>query len=473
MSGWLVAVWLFPLLALISGLFSTRLMIRLTPVAPLISLAAAIIWLQTRFEPLDLPWLFAGVRLGLDDGSAVFLFGGALAWLMAALLAQRSLKARELSPRFFAFFLAAMAGAQGAVAAPEAGSFYTFYALMGLSAWGLIDYHRDPKARRVATIYLGFALLGEALILIGLLFVSSGLSPLPDVAWVCLIAGFGIKTGLIGAQGLLPMIYHAAPVSAAMALSGAMAGVGLLGWLRFLPLGQGEPFWGAVLTVLGLAGMAAGIVLGLLQTVPRAVLGYASALQTGLVLLVLGAALKNPGLWPQLALALPLYAVAHALIKALLFAASEYLQQPRISRFWHLGAWLGAALIVSAPLTGAAVLKTALKLPLGAVPYMTAVFIAAGLGATLLMARFFAALKPTHRARAIHGERGLFDGMWWGLLLALTAFGLFSPALAWDPYGAAAIAAALGLAWLWRRSFFARRGFALPPGDWLHPLMRL
>ncbi|MGE4294640.1 MAG: proton-conducting transporter membrane subunit [Campylobacterales bacterium] len=473
MSALLAAVWAAPLAALLCGLFSSRWMIRLAPPAALVSAAVAIVWLQTGFGPLDLPWLFAGVRLGLDEGGAAFLFGGSLAWLMAALLAQRSLKAKELSPRFFAFFLAAMAGAQGACVAPEAGSFYTFYAVMGLAAWGLIDYHRDPKARRVATLYLAFALLGEALILIGLLFVATGISPLPAVAWVCLIAGFGIKTGLIGFGGLLPLIYHAAPVSGAMALSGAMAAVGFLGWLRFLPLGQTEPFWGTVLMALGGAGMVFGLLMGLTQNLCKAVLGYASVFQTGLLLAVLGAVLKNPAPWVYLAGIIPLYAVAHALIKALLFAASEYLQQPGVLKIWRIFAWLLAALIVAAPLTGMGVLKTALKLPLAAEAGMGAFFAAGSFGATLLMLRFFATLKPTHRVRAIHRERGVFDGMWLGLTAVFVAAGLAAPALAWDGAGFAAIAAALLLAGLWRLSPLGKRGFQLPPGDWLHPFTRL
>ena len=56
-----------------------------------------------------------------------------------------------------------------------------------------------------------------------------------------------------------------------------MINAGLLGWLRFLPPGTpGLQSWGEPLMLLGAVGVALGVLVGVAQRDPRAVLGYSS-----------------------------------------------------------------------------------------------------------------------------------------------------------------------------------------------------
>ena len=63
-----------------------------------------------------------------------------------------------------------------------------------------------------------------------------------------LIAGFGIKTGMVPLHVWLPLAHSAAPVAGSAVLSGAIVKAGLIGMVLFLPEETG---WGIVLIVAG------------------------------------------------------------------------------------------------------------------------------------------------------------------------------------------------------------------------------
>ena len=71
-----------------------------------------------------------------------------------------------------------------------------------------------------------------------------------SVVFLCLlfllVIGFGIKLGVVPLHFWLPLAHPVAPTPASAVLSGAMIKAGLLGWMRFLPLGEvAMPKWGA------------------------------------------------------------------------------------------------------------------------------------------------------------------------------------------------------------------------------------
>ena len=91
---------------------------------------------------------------------------------------------------------------------------------------------------------------------------------------VLLFIGFGVKAGLVPLHVWLPLAHPAAPPAASAVLSGAMVKAGLVGWLRFLPLGQHErglEVLGWVLMALALIGAFLAVVVGVLQDDPKVV----------------------------------------------------------------------------------------------------------------------------------------------------------------------------------------------------------
>ena len=120
----------------------------------------------------------------------------------------------------------------GIFLAADLASFLVFYALVS-RAYGLITYDGTPAARRAGAFYMGFALLGENLLLVGFVLLASNApsgsliitdlvaraAPWRDVILSLLIGAFGIKIALLPVHFWMPLSYTASPVPAAAVLA--------------------------------------------------------------------------------------------------------------------------------------------------------------------------------------------------------------------------------------------------------------
>jgi formate hydrogenlyase subunit 3/multisubunit Na+/H+ antiporter MnhD subunit len=490
---------LLPLLIVPLVLFpaSRAMGLRLAPWGPLPGLMLALT--APADSHLDLPGVLLGTSLGLDDTGRLFLLFTALVWLLAGWFAHGWLRDDAEKHRFWAFFLATQAGNIGVCLAMDVASFYLLFALMSFAAYGLVVHSGTVEALRAGRVYLTMAVLGEALLVAGMLLavgaadshrlVDLAASPLAGPATVLLIAGFGIKVGVPLLHMWLPLAHPVAPVPASAVLSGVMLKAGLLGWLRFLPLGtHALPEAGAVLMAAGLAAMFLGVGAGLAQRNPKVLLAYSSVSQMGFMTLGVGAGLAAPALWPLLLPAVGLYALHHALAKSALFLGAGLMRVRGAHSTYLTILALPALALAGAPLSSGMLAKIQLKIALAnlAAPWpdlLAGLLPLAALGTALLMARLlwliwdqYAAIEPP--AGSAHAA-GRFDIPW--LLLVLASVGLvwampphsllpqaLSPGTvldaAWPPLVAAALGfAALRLRW---------RAPKLPPGDVLVPLLR-
>ena len=453
--------------------------LRLAPWAPLPALLLALA-APAPFE-LELPWLLLGSRLGLDETGRIFLLFSALIWLAAGWFARAWLADDARRHGFAGFFLLAQAGNLGVCLALDAASFYGFFAVMSFAAYGLVVHDRSPAARRAGRVYLVLALAGEMLILTGLLLAAGAMHL--SIAATCLILGFGVKTGLPLLHVSLPLAYAAAPIPAAAVLAGAMIKAGVLGWLRFLPLGEAAlPDAGTAMLLAGLLAILLGSVVGLAQRLPGALLAYSSISQMGYIAVAVGAGLLAPGLWPLLLPAVILYALHHALAKAALFLGLGVLQRRGATPAVMLGLALPALALAGAPLTSGMLAKSGLKQALHGLPApwgdLLPLLLALGaLGTALLMLRLLWLAHGTAQQGA--SASGLAAP--WLLMLSgvvgLTAW--LAPAAAW--HTALTMQAALAATWPLLAALalaFAAlrlglRAPAIPPGDLLVPLERL
>ncbi len=413
---------------------------------------------------LDLPWLLLGTQLQLDATGRLFMIYGSLIWMLAVLFFPSSPEVGAGPGGGRHAFLLALGGNALLLMAADMLTFYLGFALMSLSAYGLV-VGRSQRGRRAARIYLIFTLIGEMALFAALLLIASesgslrfaDLSgqPLPSLAIALLLLGFGIKVALPGLHFWLPPAYGAAPLYGLAVLSGPMMKAGLLGWLRFLPAGISlDPFWGQTLLLLGSLGVALGILLGLLQVQPRAVLAYSSIAKMGLISALVGLSLSQPTLAPLLLPAVLAIALHHLLVKPMLFLGLGL--SPRgVGRSWTLAGLLLLALsLAAAPLTGGGAAKAALDGVLDG--RLGGLLLFSGIGTTLLMVRFFWLLGH-HRCRpAGEVEGGPAAG--WLLLLPLAVWGPLQPGgILLTPHGLGPLAAGLGLAlaampirrWLW------------------------
>lgn len=355
-------------------------MITALPLAPLPALAAAI-YAPSGTE-FGLPWLLLDGGIRLDDTRAVFLGGAAILWTLAGLYAARYLQNDQRAAGFALFWNLVLAGNVGVFIAADAATFYVSFALVSLMAYPLVIHDRKPASLRAGAVYIVLAVIGEVALFAAFLMGSAaaggsiliadirdtlaGPGTDPLILWL-LIAGLGIKAGLMPLHIWLPVAHPAAPVPASAVLSGAIVKAGIFGLLAFLPWGTTWPISGTTLALMGFAGLFIAALLGAAQSNPKTVLAYSTVSQMGLIMGVCGVALAT-GL-PAAALLpiLALYALHHGLTKGALFLgvgmASVW---PRNSRPFFLLLMGALALsLAGLPLTAGALAKAAVKGPAG------------------------------------------------------------------------------------------------------------
>ena len=364
----------------------------ITPVAAAPALAAAGLAIGGAPFGAELPAL--RVSLWLDRPGGLLLLTAALVWLIVSIVAFRGpvaaiadrgdYKIGQGGPnadRFAVAWLLTMAGSLGVFIAADLLTFYLVYALVSVPAYYLVAHDEDASSRRAGGVYMAFALLGEAVLLIAFVMLAAGepsgatqirdvvaalpSSPWRDAALALIILGFGMKIALVPLHGWMPLTYTAAPIPAAAVLSGAGVKAGVIGLIRFLPLGATLPGWGEALVWVGFISAFYGVAIGVTQRDPKTMLAYSSISQTGVIAAAFGMALVSAD--QGAATNVAFYAANHVLVKAALFlsvGAVAALDGRARTLALIVAALLGLSL-AGLPLTGGALAKLAVKDQLG------------------------------------------------------------------------------------------------------------
>ncbi len=393
---------LTPLL-LASGLLIPALRQLCVRLAPWAALPALLAGLMLPAGPTMLPDVFFGSVLVIDQNSRLMLLLAAILWLIVGVYGVSSLKADKNLVRYTLYFLLCMSGSFGLTLSQDLFGFITFFALMSFAAYGLVVHSGSPEAMLAGKTYMQWVVIGEVLLFAALvgLAISGGGEALMDldrsqqplwVSWL-LLFGFGIKAGLLTTHFWLPRAHPVAPVPASALLSGLMVKAGLIGWWRFLPLGEVVLIEvGVALLVLGFGGAFLAVIIGLVQHNPKRLLAYSTISQMGILAAGVGAGLLVPELWPILSVALLIYAVHHGLAKGALFLSVGFIQllSPGSAVRWL--AWLTvlvpALAMAGLPFTSGALAKSALKSSLAELVWMVQLLPMTAIGTTLLMLRF-------------------------------------------------------------------------------------
>ncbi len=305
---------------------------RLMPLAPLPALFLAVT--GDASSGTGLGNFLLQSELGFGPFGNTFLLITSLTWLVSALFTSLGPQSTLKSKSFCVMFLLTMCGNLGLVAARDAISFYTFFALMTFCAFSLVVHSGKDPALRAGRIYLIMAVLGEGLLIAGSI-TAVYLSPghyFSDIApamaglsethpvFLMLFAGFGIKAGLIFLHFWLPLAHPVAPTPASAVLSASMIKAGLLGWMNFFPVGLASlNSWGPAFAILGLGGAFFGVMAGLREKDPKIILAYSSISQMGLMTFCLGIGVIDRELWIMAGPALYILVFNHALSKSALF----------------------------------------------------------------------------------------------------------------------------------------------------------
>jgi formate hydrogenlyase subunit 3/multisubunit Na+/H+ antiporter MnhD subunit len=519
----------------------------LMPLAPWAALPALLLALLPGVEGAS--WstfgIMTGLRLELDEVGRIFLLAVSLLWVLVGAFAWRYHANDPHRERFFGFFVLTMAGNFGLVVAADAASFYLFFALMTFAAYGLIVHQRGDEAFRAGRVYIVLAVLGEAAVLASLFLLGAAAGGVPGFgpemadAWASLasagraewvaalvVTGFGVKAGLVPLHVWLPLAHPVAPTAASALLSGAMIKGGLLAWIRYIPPEVGLPAVGTVLVAIGAASTLYGVIVGLFQDDPKTILAYSSVSQMGFMAIATGLVILTPGPASIAILAVVIYALHHAVAKGALFLAVGVADRvplhaepspPSAGRTPGIRGWTalvlaGAALpalaLSGAPASTGALSKKVLKdalyeLAPGLNAYLTPVLFVAGVGTTVLMARFLVRLAlRIDRRKGREADRGppstdptpslratveliapwallLIAGLagpWWFAHALSDSWGVTLPG-AWTAWGTAVGPVLVGIALAGAvarrpRVLLGLQHVRIPAGDLLAPLER-
>jgi len=351
----------------------------ITPLAAAPALAAAALVICDAPLGAELPAL--RMSLWLDRPGGLLLLAAALVWLIVSLFALKEGQGSANADRFAISWLLTMAGSLGVFIAADLLTFYLVYALVSVPAYYLVAHDEEAASRRAGGVYMAFALIGEAVLLIAFVMLAAGepsgsvqirevvtasvASPWRDASLALIIIGFGMKIALVPLHGWMPLTYTAAPIPAAAVLSGAGVKAGVIGLIRFLPVSAAFPGWGEALVWVGFIGAFYGVAIGVTQRDPKTMLAYSSVSQMGVIAAAFGMALASAD--QGAATNVAFYAANHVLVKAALFlsvGAVAALDGRARTLALIVAALLGLSL-AGLPLTGGALAKLAVKDQLG------------------------------------------------------------------------------------------------------------
>ncbi|GGC61238.1 formate hydrogenlyase [Hoyosella rhizosphaerae] len=453
--------------------------------------------------PIELPWLMLGTHLTMDFLARPLLLVAVLLYAAAMIAAHSSRTDR--AHILVAYLLVCFVGNALVFVAADTVTFYLGFAVMSIAAYGLVIHERSAAAQRAGRVYIVLAVAGEMVILAALLLVvdAGGLlladapvavaeSSHRELIVLLLLVGFGVKAGTVPLHVWLPLAHPAAPPPASAVLSGSMIKAGLVGWLRFLPLGEvAMPGWGTALIVVALVGAFAALLPGLFQNDAKVALAYSSISQMGFLAVLVGVALAEPDIAPVCAFAAVVYAVHHGMAKGGLFLGVTVWRTHGEGwiRWWVIGGLTFLALAVAgAPFGSGAVAKYAAKEAVDPATLwgvnLVSLLPFVGTVSTLLLLRAGWLLLTGDRDRAWGVDGAVVS---WSVLIVGGTVLTWVLALQWSPIltlpgfelsavWAAAWPILLGMALAaagWWRSSGSRRwridGWQIPPGDILLP----
>jgi formate hydrogenlyase subunit 3/multisubunit Na+/H+ antiporter MnhD subunit len=408
----------------------------LAVMAPVPALAAALF--AERDTPVTVAAHFFQATLALDTAGTMLLAAAAILWICAGLYAVTEMRGAANAGNFSAWWLTAMLGNFGIFLSADIASFYLFLAVGTIGAYGLIMHMMTPDARRASVTYVGFALVGEASILIGLVLLAAatpdnsllirdavaGLSTSPwrDLTVAFFALGFGLKIGLAPLHIWMPLAYTAAPIPAAAVLSGAAVKAGVIGFIRFMPFDAGLSNVGVVLAVAGIVSTIYGVAVGITRANPKTILAYSSVSQMGVIATLIGTGLATAN--AGVAVAAGFYAAHHVLVKGGLFLATGIgVSDKRNGGLVFVPATVIALALAGLPFTGGYLAKEAVKPFIGEGTF--AIFAAvSSAGTTLLMLFFMNRLSnasPDQKEAPMHPA----------LLVSWLAMAFFAIAIPW------------------------------------------
>ncbi len=281
------------------------------------------------------------------DGFRV-LYGtiAAFMWLMTTLFSKEYLTHYQNKKRYYVFTILTFFATEGVFLSADFYTTFLFFEIMSFTSYVWVAFDEKKESLRAAATYLGIAVIGGLVMLMGLFLLyhetgtlvfaelkgiymnvqASGTQTSSTTLWVagvCMLFGFGAKAGAFPLHVWLPKAHPVAPAPASALLSGILTKAGMFGILVLTGyIFLGNTTWGSLILIIGVCTMVIGAILALFSVDLKRTLACSSVSQIGFILIGVG---MSGLLGAENLLAVRgslLHMVNHSLIKLALFMAA-------------------------------------------------------------------------------------------------------------------------------------------------------
>ena len=287
-----------------------------------------------------------GMHVTLDGFRVLYGLIAALMWMMTALFSGEYFVHYRNRNRYYFFYLMTLGATVGVFLSSDLYTTFLFFEIMSFTSYVWVAHDEKSESLRAAATYLGVAVIGGLVMLMGLflLYRTVGTLDMASLyeacaactdkrmlyaAGICLLFGFGAKAGAFPLHIWLPKAHPVAPAPASALLSGILTKSGIFGILVVsCNVFSRNAAWGALILTLGVITMVAGAVLALFSVDLKRTLACSSMSQIGFILVGVGMlCILNGGgngvLHAEIAArGTLLHMVNHSLIKLVLFMAA-------------------------------------------------------------------------------------------------------------------------------------------------------
>ncbi len=288
-----------------------------------------------------IPWICGfGLNFTLEGFRLIYGMVAAIMWMMATLMAQQYFKGHPNTARFYTFLLLTQGATMGVFLSSDFYTLFIFFEIMSFTSYEWVAQEENLPALRAADTYLGVAVIGGLVMLMGIFGLYHELgtlafSELPAAAAAytnkpvlfalggCMLVGFGAKAGAFPLHIWLPKAHPVAPAPASALLSGILTKTGVFGVLLVTcDMFMQNWNWGVLLLVIGALTMFGGALLAVFSIDLKRTLACSSMSQIGFILIGAGMLCLLGEENMLAAHGTVLHMVNHSMIKLVLFMAA-------------------------------------------------------------------------------------------------------------------------------------------------------
>ncbi|MCI8466218.1 MAG: NADH dehydrogenase [Lachnospiraceae bacterium] len=280
-----------------------------------------------------------GLHLELDGFRVLYGLVAAFMWMMTTIFSREYFAHYRNRNRYYLFLLMTLGAVVGVFLSADLYTTFIFFEIMSLTSYVWVAHDERAESMRAAGTYLGVAVIGGLVTLMGLflLYHITGTLEISELLPACravweekqnslylagglTVFGFAAKAGVFPLHIWLPKAHPVAPAPASALLSGILTKTGIFGLLVVsCNLFLHDSFWGLAVLGFGVLTMFVGALLAMFSIDLKRTLACSSMSQIGFILVGVG---MQGLLGEENALAVRgtlLHMVNHSLIKLVLF----------------------------------------------------------------------------------------------------------------------------------------------------------